>query len=416
MFLNKSGFTIIFVAVLLLVGSRQEMYAQETSGKKLETSSKPDPSKINNKKVKTSKKVKAKGNPNKGKVNSKVVVGSPNKWNLGKIMRLKSRKSDYQTRKYDPDKAGGEKPGSHSVELDRPVILFDDRVTGKGKILVKESKRPDKPKDDKLFTTNKPSDDHGKVGGDKLRIVNQKDKPKGLDNDKLFTVERKDKPGELDNDKLFTIERKDKPQGFDNDKLFTVDAKGKPKEMDNDKLQTHKFRDPKKNKYDYDKLNTVVVKDPKKADYDYSKLETIKVDKGPSKKPLHDDRLLTHKAEMLPNKKMKKNAEDIADWQGDYTVERLKGKNYHPSARHVEAKRTKMTWLKRTQLGVSSFWSKLWNKDQPDYLRKKPKKPKRDKNEGQIWDNTVHPSEWLDQGGGKEPAPESGNSEENEQN
>jgi len=269
-------------------------------------------------------------------------------------MIIKIKRSDNKKKKYNPDKrpkrktydnppnyqSESRKPGDSDVKLPRPLIPYDARIADEGPILRKKAK-PKKLSDKKLYTKSK---------------GNERDK---WDEDKLMTIEQSS----------------DKRKPFDNEKLMTIKKADKPKPYDGDKLMYYTKADPKKQDLTDDRLMRPVRK----------------VDRP----KLHDDRLLTVEERKLPTKSMKRMAEDIAAYKGTYQIKVKKGKDYHPSSRHLASKRYQKPVIAKTHQRLSVFWSKVWPWDlQPKYVMDKKPKIRRDKNEGQIWDNTVHPSTW----------------------
>ncbi len=467
---------------MLLVSSCTiySVQAQKTGGKKLESSEKVSPSKMNQGKVKTSRRSKAKGNPNKG--GKTIVVGKPAKWDWNKIMWFKVRKSDYKTNEAKSNKKTKYKqysnephykterrePGDSDVKLKRPLIPFDSRVADEGPVLIKKTERGDKvdgdkilskksnskrkpynndkletsnrvdysdsKKDDKKLMVSSPPDyKANKMDGDKLMTIKRNDdKPKPYDDSKLMTIKRDDKkPNPYDDSKLMTIKRDDKkPKPYDDSKLMTIKRDDKkPKPYDDSKLMTIKRDDKKPKPYDDSKLMTIKRDDKKPKPYDDSKLMTIKRDNKRPKpyndsklmyvkvsKPnknamdddklmykipeierakVHGDKLLTVPEKHYPTATMKRISEELAEYKGDYERKIVVTKDSHPGSRYMAAKSYRIPWLKRTQISLALFWTGLWDSNiQPPAVTEKKPKHRRDKKEGKIWDNTVHPSEW----------------------
>lgn len=440
-------------------------YGQETGGKKLEVSEKNSPSKMDNKKIRTSKRRRAKGNPNKG--TNKVIVINPFKWDWDKVMWFKARKSDYETYDYNPDKRPkrktyDNKPNYKSAdreaitnpsELQTPLIPYDSRIADKGPVLLKKSnpkkgegskvggkklfsERKDKDRkafdNDKLETASKPDlepkmsdskimfnkqkDDYAKMNNDKLRISERPDyKSNKTDGDKLLIIDAADKkPNPYNNDKLLISEpanRERKP--YDDDKLMTINIKDKNikpydddklmnarpanyvrKPFDKDKLMIAQPANRERKPYDNSKLMTATPANPERKPFDNSKLMTSTIFK-PSKQDLHDDRLLTVLEKKNPTDEMKQNSKDISNLEGDYKRHFYISSESHPGTKILAAENTKVPFLARTFQSVASFFTNIWTDNtQPNYVTRKKPKEKRDKNEGQIWDNSVHPNEW----------------------
>ncbi|MBK6266492.1 hypothetical protein JKA74_15715 [Marivirga sp. S37H4] len=436
-FIIKSGLFLLLFSACTLVS----VQAQKANDKKLESSEKVAPSKMNEKKVKTSRRSKAKGNPNKG--GNKVIVTKPAKWDWNKVMWFKAKKSDYKTKDYNPNKRTKRKqydnppnyqsenrqPGDSDVKLKKPLIPFDSRTADEGPVLIKKRK-PQKldlsaggPQvEQRLFgeihpdetVSKKRKDKKGtKIDGDKLYNKKDGSKRKPYDNDKVETSNQPDYSGKMDNKRLMISTSPDyKSNKMDGEKLMTI-KKGdtKPKPYDNSKLMVSNRPDFKSNKMDDDKLMTIRKDKSKPKPYDVSKLMYVKVSK-PEKQSLHDDKLMVkvpkiersklHGDKLLtvperhyPTATMKRIAEDIAKYEGDYERKIKVSKDSHPASRYMAAKSYRVPWLKRTQISLSLFWSGLWDSNiQPSSVTDKKPKLRRDKKEGQIWDNTVHPSEW----------------------
>lgn len=473
-------------------------YGQETGGKKLEVSEKSSPSKMDNKKIRTSKRRKASGNPNKG--SNKVVVINPFKWDWDKVMWFKAKKSDYETKDYNPDKrpkrrtydnkpnykSADRKAITNPSELGKPLIPYDSRIAEEGPVLQKKrkpknvnvskggpqdlpkminlndpsetlskapkkereskadgkklySKRKDKDRkafdNDKLETAAAPDLDP-KMDEDKIMFRKKKEDYAKMDNDKLMVSKRPDyKSNKPDGDKLLTIDASDKkPKAFDNDKLMTervndgkrdkfdddklmisepANRERKPydnsklmtetvrekdrKPFDNDKLMTARPANPERKPFDNEKLMTATPANPDRKKFDEDKLMTASVNK-PKKQDLHDDRLLTVLERKNPTDEMKETSKDISRLEGDYQRHFHVSSESHPGTKILAAEHTNVPFLAKTYQSVSFFFKKIWGDPiQPKYVTRKKSKEKRDKKEGQIWDNSVHPSEWKKQ-------------------
>lgn len=450
--------------------SPANVYSQETGGEKLEVSGKNSPTKMDNKKIRTSKRRKGKGNPNRG--SNKVIVINPFKWDWDKVMWFKARKSDYETKDYNPKKrtkrktydnepnykSADRKAITNPSELGKPLIPYDSRIAGEGKNLRKKRKpknvnlQKGGPQDSpKLINLNDPSETlskapkkerKSKVDGKKLYSSrNDKDR-KAFDNNKLETASAPDLDPKMDedkimfkkqkndfakmnNDKLMVSEQPDyKSNKPDGDKLLTIDASNKrPKAFDNDKLMTETLKDEKRNKYNYDKLMVSEPANRERKAYDDSKLMTalhgdrerkpFDDDKlmtatftKPKKQELHDDRLLTVIDRRKPIDEMKETSKDISKFDGDTKKHIYVSNESHPGTKILAAENTQVPILARTFQSVSSFFTSIWKDDkQPNYVNRKKPKERRDKKEGMIWDNSVHPDEW------KKPEAESGQQE-----
>jgi hypothetical protein len=394
----------LLTGLLLIVG--QNSYAQETGGKKLRNTKKAKPAKINNRKIKTATKTKAKGNPNKSR--QQVESSDPAKWDWSKVMWFRARKSRYETSDYNPNKrpkrqtydnkpnyrSEHREPGEGNGDLARPLIPYDARIDDKGPILVKKrkAKKPDlqdlgptintpvisiiRP-EETLYKKKKDKSDR-QVDGKRLYTAQEREKPKAYDQSRLESIKLdKNGPEKMDDTKLMnTVVDKNNPKPFDDKKLMTVNLnRDKPAAFDNKKLMTAEIIKPKKQDLQDDRLMVNVPK-----------IERSK---------LHDERLLTVTENQYPSKTMKRISEDIAAYEGDYVYTIKKGKDYHPSSRHLASKKHGLPWLASTQQALSVFWSKVWPWDlQPSYVTEKKPKIRRDKKEGQIWDNTVHPDSW----------------------
>jgi hypothetical protein len=420
------------------------VYAQETGGKKLEVSEKNSPSKMDNKKIKTSKKRKRKGNPNRG--NNKVVVINPFKWDWGKVMWFKARKSDYETKDYNPNKRPkrktyDNKPNYESAdrkaitnpsELGKPLIPYDSRIAGEGKNLRKKRKpknvnlQKGGPQDTpKLINLNDPSETlskapkkekRSKVDGKKLYSKRKDKDRKAFDNDKLQTAtapdldpkmdegkimfkKQKNDYAKMNNEKLMVSERPDhKSNKPDDDKLLTIAASNKkPKAFDNNKLLVSESANRERKPYDDSKLMTALHGDRERKPFDDDKLMTATISK-PKKQELHGDRLLTAIDRRKPIDEMKETSKDISKFDGETKKHIYVSNESHPGTKILAAENTKVPVLARTFQSVSSFFTSIWKDDkQPNYVNRKKPKERRDKKEGMIWDNSVHPNEWKKQ-------------------
>lgn len=457
-----------------------KVYSQKTGGEKLEVSEKSSPEKMDNKKIRNSKRRKAKGNPNKG--SNKVIVINPFKWDWDKVMWFKAKKSDYETKDYNPDKRPKRKtydnqPNYESADrkaitnpskLKKPLIPYDSRIADEGPVLQKKKKSKNVnlqnggPQDSqKLMNLNEPSetlskapkkDRKSKADGKKLYSKRKDKDRKAFDNDKLETAaapdldpkmddnkimsrKQKDDYSKLDNDKLMVTERPDyksnKPDGdklmtekvndgkrnkfddkklmvsepanrerkpFDNSKLMTENVKTKDrKPFDDDKLMTAQPANRERKPFDNSKLMTASPANPDRKKYDDNKLMTATISK-PNKQVLHDDRLLTVMEKKKPTDEMKQTSKDISNLEGDYKRHFYVSSASHPGTKILAAENTKTPFLARTFQSVSSFFTSIWKDDtQPKYVTRKKSKERRDKKEGQIWDNSVHPDEWKKQ-------------------
>jgi len=466
-----------------------KVYGQKTGGDKLKVSEQSSPEKMDNKKVKTSRRRKAKGNPNRG--SNKVFVINPFKWDWDKVMWFKARKSDYETKDYNPDKrpkrktydnqpnykSADRKAITNPSKLKKPLIPYDSRIAEEGPVLQKKKKPKNVNLSDggpeeypKSINLNDPSetlskapkkDKRSKVEGKKLYTRRSDKERKVFDNDKLKTAQVTDLDPKMDDDKIMFKERKDDYPKMKDDKLFSVDASNKrPKPLDNDKLMTTRVNDDKKNKfddsklmisepangerkpyddsklmtalhgdrerkpYDDDKLMTARPANPDRKKFDDSKLMTelhgdrerkpFDDDKlmtatvsEPKKMKLHDDRLLTVLESKKPIDEMKETSKDISKLDGEYTRHFYITNESHPGTKILAAENSKVPFLAKTFQSVSSFFTNIWTDNtQPNYVTRKKPKEKRDKKEGMIWDNSVHPDEW------KKPKAESGEQQE----
>ncbi len=381
---------------------------QDTSGKKLEISEKNSPEKMDNKKIRTSKRRKAKGNPNRG--SNKVIAINPFKWDWDKVMWFKARKSDYETKDYNPDKrpkrktydnkpnykSADRKAITNPSELRTPLIPYDSRIADEGPVLHKKRKPKNVNVSDggpqdflKPIYLNDPSetlskapkkDRRSKVEGDKLYSKRKNTDRKPFENDKLETVSAPDLEPKMNYDKIMFNNKKDDYTKLDNDKLMTFEpANQKRKPFDDDKLMTATPANPDRKKFDNDKLMTATVNKPIKQD-------------------LHDNRLLTAIEKRNPTDEMKESSKDISKLEGDYQRHFYVNNESHPGTKILAAENTKTPFLARTFQSVSLFITSIWKDNtQPNYVTRKKPKEKRDKNEGKIWDNSVHPNEWKKQ-------------------
>ncbi|ADR22792.1 hypothetical protein MATR_33620 [Marivirga tractuosa] len=439
-----------------------QSFGQDTSGKKLEVSEKSSPEKMDNKKIRTSKRRKAKGNPNRG--SNKVIVINPFKWDWDKVMWFKARKSDYETKDYNPDKRPkrqtyDNKPNYKSADrkaitnpskLEKPLIPYDSRIADEGPVLQKKRKPKNVnlqnggPQDSpKLINLNDPSetlskapkkDKRSKADGKKLYSKGKDKDRKAFDNDKLETASVPDLDPKMDDDKIMFRKKKEDYAKMDNDKLMVSEhADYKSNKPDGDKLMTVEVKDGKRNKFDDkklmisepanrerkpfddsklmtaqhgdrdrkpfddDKLMTATPANPDRKKFDNDKLMTATVNK-PKKQDLHDDRLLTVLERKKPTDEMKETSKEISKLEGDYQRHFYVTSESHPGTKLLAAENTKVPFLAKTFQTVSLFFSSIWTDNtQPNYVTRKKRKEKRDKNEGQIWDNSVHPNEWKKQ-------------------
>jgi hypothetical protein len=185
---------------------------------------------------------------------------------------------------------------------------------------------------------------------------------------------------------------------MDNDKLMVSEHANKErKPYDDSKLMTALHGDRERKPFDNDKLMTATPANPDRRKFDESKLMTATVIK-PKKQELHDDRLLTVIERKKPTDEMKETSKDISKLEGDYQRYFYVSNESHPGTKLLAAENTKVPFLAKTFQSVSSFFSSIWTEPtQPNYVKRKKQKEKRDKKEGQIWDNSVHPSEWKKQ-------------------
>ncbi len=439
-----------------------KVYSQKTGGEKLEVSEKSSPEKMDNKKIRTSKRRKTKGNPNRG--SNKVIVINPFKWDWDKVMWFKAKKSDYETKDYNPNKrpkrktydnqpnykSADRKAITNPSELKTPLIPYDSRIADEGPVLQKKtkpknvnllkggpqdspkainlndpsetlskapktdreskvegkklySKRKDKdrkPYDNDKLETASVSDLEPKMDEDKIMFKKRKDYYPKMDNDKLMVSEQPDyKSNKPDGDKLLTIEATNKkPKTFDDDKLMVSEPANKErKPYDDSKLMTTKIKDDERKPFDDDKLMTASPANPKREKYDDNKLMTATVNK-PVKQDLHDDRLLTVIEKRKPTDEMKETSKDISNLEGDYKRHFYITSESHPGTKILAAENTNVPFLARTFQSVSSFFTNIWTDNtQPKYVTRKKPKERRNKDEGKIWDNSVHPNEWKKQ-------------------
>jgi Ni/Co efflux regulator RcnB len=464
--IEKTPYRTFLITLAIVLASLfylpANIHAQETGGKKLEISEKNSPTKMDNKKIRTSKKRRTKGNPNRR--NNKVIVVNPFKWDWGKVMWFKARKSDYETKDYNPNKRPKRKtydnePNYESAdrdaitnpsELGKPLIPYDSRIAGKGKILRKKrkpknvnlqkggpqdspklinlndpsetlskapkkerkskvdgkklySRRKDKDRkpfdNDKLETATAPDLDP-KMDEDKIMFRKQKNDFAKMNNEKLMVSERPDyKSNKPDGDKLLTVDASEKkPKPFDNNKLMISEPANRERESyDDSKLMTALHGDRERKPFDDDKLMTARPANRERKEYDDSKLMTATIHK-PKKQELHDDRLLTVIDRRKPIDEMKETSKDISKFDGDTKRHFYVNNESHPGTKILAAENTKVPFIARTFQSVSSFFTTIWKDDtQPKYVNRKKPKEKRDKKEGMIWDNSVHPDEWKKQ-------------------
>jgi len=433
---------VIFMASFLYLPSIS--LGQDTGGKKLEVSEKGSPSKMDTKKVNTSKKLKAKGNPNRG--SNKVIVVNPFTWDWDKVMWFKAKKSDYETKEYNPDKrpkrqtydnqpnykSADRKAITNPSELRKPLIPYDSRIADEGPVLQKKkkpknvnlldggpqsqqkpislstpsetlSKAPKKEKNSnvegkKLYSKRKDTERKPFDNG-KLETASTPDVDSKMDEDKIMYRSQKNDYPKMDNDKLMTATVNDgKRNKFDNDKLLTSEPANRDrKAYDDSKLMTDLHGDRERKPFDNDKLLTAQPANPKRQKYDEEKLMTASVSK-PKKQDLHDDRLLTAIEKKKPTDEMKETSKDISKLEGDYQKHFYVSSESHPGTKILAAENTNLPFFAKTYQSVSSFFSNIWGDNtQPNYVTRKKPKEKRDKKEGQIWDNSVHPNEWKKQ-------------------
>ncbi|WNB17722.1 hypothetical protein [Marivirga arenosa] len=481
---------LAIVVMTIAFAMPNNLFAQKTDGDKLEVTKNDGPQKMDNKKIRTKKQIKAKGNPNQG--NNRVIKINPFKWDWDKVMWFKAKKSDYKTKKYNPNKRTkretyDNKPNYKSADRDaitnpsemrEPLIPYDSRISEKGPVLNKKSKpknvnlqsggpqdkphlielnepsqtlskaskkeRNSKVDGKRLYSNNKDTnrkpfnnskletaekiDPEPKMDDDKIMFKKQDKDYSKMNNDKLMTAQKPDyKEQDLNGDRLNTVKVKDnKRKPFDDDKLMTATVQDKErKPFDDDKLMTVKINDSERKEFDESKLMIVKVNDrerkpfdneklmtaspanPKRKEYDYDKLMVAeKID--PKKQDLHDDRLLTVPERKIPTAEMKDLSKDISKEDGDYVRHFYVTNESHPGTKILAAENSKAPFFARTFQSISSFFTNIWSDDtQPNYVTRKKPKERRDKKEGQIWDNSVHPDTW------KKPEAESGETQEN---
>ena len=82
-----------------------------------------------------------------------------------------------------------------------------------------------------------------------------------------------------------------------------------------------------------------------------------------------------------------KQSEKIHQYQGSIKV-KLSHKNMHPSA--AARKTTNMRSKKQADRtrAVHKWWNRLWKRDQPEVVKEKPRKPRYEKDENEIWDKS----------------------------
>jgi hypothetical protein len=149
--------------------------------------------------------------------------------------------------------------------------------------------------------------------------------------------------------------------------------------------------------FDESKLMTDRPSNRDRKLFDENKLMTASVNK-PKKQELHDDRLLTVLEKRKPTDEMKESSKDISKLDGNYKRHFYVSSESHPGTKILAAENTKAPFFARTFQSVSSFFTNIWTDDtQPNYVTRKKPKERRDKKEGQIWDNSVHPDTWKKQ-------------------
>lgn len=154
-----------------------------------------------------------------------------------------------------------------------------------------------------------------------------------------------------------------------------------------------KIQDHKTNDLDDKKLYTATVSKPEKMPLHSKKLETVALKDRKDYLHYDFDKLETATPFAERKKDMQNTAEDIADYQGDMKVKRSKDADMHPSSRHLAAENDRPFFADLEQKW-SLFWSRLWhgNDQQPDAVKDKVRKPRYDKGERSIWqDTTVRP-------------------------
>lgn len=399
---------------------------------------------MDNKKIRTSRSRKAKGNPNRG--SNKVIVINPFKWDWDKVMWFTARKSDYQTKNYNPDKRPkrktyDNKPNYKSTdrkaitnpsELRTPLIPYDSRIADEGPVLHKKrkpknvnissggpqdfhkpisisapsetlSRAPKKEKESKVegkkLYSKRKDPNRKPFDNDKLEIASAPDLDPKMDDNKIMFRKQKDDYPKMDNDKLIVAEQPDyKSNKLKGDKLMTVEVNdGKRNKFDDKKLMVSEPANRDRKAFDDNKLMTASNANPERKKYDDNKLMTTTISK-PKKQDLHDDRLLTVIESRKPTDEMKETSKDISKLDGDYKRHFYISSESHPATKYLAAENTKAPFLARTFQSVSLFFTNIWKDNtQPNYVTRKKPKEKRDKNEGQIWDNSVHPNEWKKQ-------------------
>ncbi|MGM0580288.1 MAG: hypothetical protein ACQETL_06390 [Bacteroidota bacterium] len=358
---------------------------------------------------------------------SETLSKAPKKDKKSKVegKKLYSKKKDKDRKAFDNDKLETASAPDLDPKMDEDKIMFKKKKDDYAKMdedkIMFRKKKDDYAKinNDKLMVSERPDYKSNKPDGDKLLTVDASNKkPKAFDNDKLMTervndgkrdkfdddklmisepANRERKP--FDNSKLMTETIRDKDRKpFDNDKLMIAEPANKErKPFDNDKLMTAEPANKERKPFDNDKLMTATPANPDRKKYDESKLMTAKVSK-PKKQDLHDERLLTVIEKRKPTDEMKETSKDISNLEGDYKRHFHISTESHPGTKILAAENTKVPFIARTFQSVSSFFASIWKDDtQPKYVTRKKPKEKRDKNEGQIWDNSVHPDEWKKQ-------------------
>jgi hypothetical protein len=435
---------ILMLFVTSVLCNSQAALGQEVGGKKLEVPQKSSPEKMDNKKVRTSKKRKRKGNPNKG--SNKVVAINPFTWDWDRVMWFKAKKSDYQTKEYNPDKrtkrqtydnrpnyeSADRKAITNPSKMKDPLIPYDSRIAGEGPVLQKKrrpknvnlqsggpqvkttlmnvndpsetlSKAPKKNKnsevDGKRLYSKARDNDRKPFDNTKLETVTSSEIDSKMDDDKIMFKRRKNEYAKLDNDKLLTAEPANRERkAYDDNKLMIATQKDKErKAYDDSKLMTALHGDRERKPFDDDKLMTAAPANRKRKEFDESKLMTATVIK-PDKNGLDNDRLLTVSERKNPTDEMKETSKDISKMEGDQKRHFYVTSESHPGTKLLAAENTKTPFLAKTFQSVSSFFTSIWKDDtQPKYVTRKKPKERRDKKEGMIWDNSVHPDEWKKQ-------------------
>ena len=381
---------ILTLFVTSLLCWPEDALGQEVGGKKLEVSQKGKPEKMSNKKVRKSKRRKAKGNPNRDR--NKVVVINPFKWDWDKVMWFKARKSDYQTKKYNPDKrtksqtydnrakykSADRKAITNPSKMKDPQIPYDSQIAGKGSVLQKKRR----PKNVNLQSGSPQV---------KTTLINVNNPAKTLSK-----APKKDKNSKVDGKKLYSKARDKDRKPFDNSKLETVAFRDLDPKMDENKIM-FKRRKNEFAKLDNDKLLTSELPKRERKPYDDSKLMTSTVTK-PNKNGLDNDRLLTVSQRKNPTDEMKETSKAISKLEGDTKRHFYVTSESHPGTKLLAAENTKTPFLAKTLQAIYSFFTSIWKDDtQPKYVTRKKQKERRDKKEGMIWDNSVHPDEWKKQ-------------------